>query len=386
MKPLVCVVGGGIAGAAAALAAAREDVRVTLVDAGTGASGLCTGAIDRASVPEPPGPIGPIEDGARAILDALGAYFVSSAGALFVSTGGVVRPAAGGDASLLDVARLPPGPVGVVACSRPGWDAAALAVAWGERYRVFDAAILRTADERAVPDADFAARHDDPERLAWLSERLREAVARQGQDWAALVLPPSLGATWPRAPELSRLAGLSCGEAIGLPGGPAGLRFEAARDQALSAAGVERLRARVMGIQRADGAWRVLAQGATEIDATAVVLATGGLVGGGVEYAPAEGMHATAVPYGSRPFLRLTLDAPAVLGVRGAPLESPSSLFGTTPEALAWPWTEDCPLERAGVVSTASGLFAAGDLVADAPRTWLAALEGGARAGRAAAQ
>ena len=37
--------------------------------------------------------------------------------------------------------------------------------------------------------------------------------------------------------DLSRLVGVPCGEATGMPGGPAGLRFERARDRALAAAG-----------------------------------------------------------------------------------------------------------------------------------------------------
>jgi thioredoxin reductase len=48
-------------------------------------------------------------------------------------------------------------------------------------------------------------------------------------------------------------------------------------------------------------------------------------------------------------------------------------------------------MDRVGVLATDSGhagdgLYAAGEIVADAPRTWLSALESGARAGAAAAR
>src|SRR5262249_3925563 len=67
------------------------------------------------------------------------------------------------------------------------------------------------------------------------------------------------------------------------------------------------------------------------------------------------------------------------------------SLFGEAPEAIAWPFVEAPLLERAGVMVSSAGhadggLYAAGDLAADLPRTWLAALVQGARAGEAAAQ
>ncbi len=105
---------------------------------------------------------------------------------------------------------------------------------------------MRYSEERALPDAEFAARHDDDARLGWLAERLREALAIEfgGDAVAGLVLPPSLGIDRARADQLSGLVGLPCGEPVGMPGGPAGLRFERARDRALGAAGVERVEGR----------------------------------------------------------------------------------------------------------------------------------------------
>jgi len=125
-----------------------------------------------------------------------------------------------------------------------------------------------------------------------------------------------------------------------------------------------------------------------------VVLAAGGLLGGGLEYAPSEAMLAAALPRGARAPLRATLDGPLTLGAHGRPLEAPGSLFGLAPEQIAWPFAPDGLLSRAGVLvgddgrcaTAPQGLFAAGEIVADAPRTWLIALVGGAVAGAAAAR
>jgi glycerol-3-phosphate dehydrogenase subunit B len=389
LKPAsVVVVGAGVAGTAAALAASQAGARVVLVDGGTGASTLSTGAID--AVPWTTGTTSPVSAVVRSMLETLGAYLLPEAGARVATTAGIVRPARGHDAAILDVAPLSGRRVGVVSCERPGWDAVGLARAWGTGFVALDATVLRHVDERVLPAADYAARHDDEARLAWLSERLRDALARTGDGIAALLLPPSLGLERPRAQALSRLVGIACGEAIGLPGGPSGLRFERARDRAVAAAGLEVVRARARRVEPHEDRWRVaLEEGADPIDAAAVVLAAGGLVGGGLEYAPAEAGLATVFPAASRPPFRLGLDAPVTLGAHGRPLDSPGSLFGIAPESLAWPFTSDALMDRVGVLADehpGDALYAAGEIVADAPRTWLNALESGARAGAAAAR
>jgi glycerol-3-phosphate dehydrogenase subunit B len=386
----VVVVGAGVAGTAAALAASQAGARVVLADGGTGASTLSTGAID--AVPWQTGATSPVGTVVRSMLETLGAYLLPDAGARVATTAGVVRPARGHDAAILDVAPFAGGRVGVVSCDRPGWDAVGLARAWGTGFVALDATAIRHVDERVLPAADYAARHDDETRLAWLSERLRDALARAGDGIAALLLPPSLGLERPRALALSRLVGIACGEAIGLPGGPSGLRFERARDRAVEAAGIEVVRARVRCVEPHEDRWHVvLEEGADALDAAAVVFAAGGLVGGGLEYAPAEAGLATVFPAASRPPFRLGLDAPVTLGAHGEPLEAPGSLFGIAPESLAWPFTSDALMDRVGVLTAdggraGDGLYAAGEIVADAPRTWLNALESGARAGASAAR
>jgi len=388
----VLVVGGGVAGTAAALAAARGAARVVLLDGGTGASTLSTGAIDDTPWTPATRPVEPVSGTARVLLDALGAYALPAAGARIATTAGLLRNARGHDLALLDLAPFAGRHIGVIRCDRPEWDATALARAWGDGFAALDATVLRHVDERRLPAADFAARHDDEARLAWLAERLRDALTRAGGRLDALVLPSSLGVETERARALSALVGLPCGEAAALPGGPSGLRFERARDRALSAAGVVRATGRATRVERHADQWHVALAEGPALEATAVVLAMGGLVGGGLAYSPGEAVEASVLPPASRAPFCLTVDVPAAkLGVRGRPLEIPGSLFGIPPESLAWPFAGDATMERVGVLVDDDGraaptLYAAGETVADLPRTWLRALESGARAGSAAAR
>jgi glycerol-3-phosphate dehydrogenase subunit B len=395
----VAVVGAGVAGTAAALAAAQAQAEVTLLDGGPGSSTLATGALDETPWKPDRTVTSDLSPTARRVLDALDAYVVTERDAWLLTTAGIRRPAQGRDAALFDAAALAGRPLGVIRCARPGWDAGGLARAWGGAVVVLDAVILRYVDERIIPEAEFAARHDEETRLGWLSERLREALASApaGQAIAGLVLPPALGVDRARAEQLSRRVGVPCGEALAMPAGPSGLRFERARDRALSSAGVHHVQARASRIEHAGAgpgpSWRVTLQDGLSLDADAVVLATGGLLGGGIEYAPSETLVAAALPHRSTVPLRMSLEAPLELGAKGRPLEIPGSLFGLAPEQITWPFSPDGLLARAGVlvanggrcVGAGAGLFAAGELVADAPRTWLRALIDGASAGWTAA-
>ncbi|MGO9835384.1 MAG: FAD/NAD(P)-binding protein [Polyangiaceae bacterium] len=390
----VIIIGAGVAGTGAAIAAAAGAL-ATVIDAGTGASTLSTGAIDVVPWTHTSEAAVSIPAEARRVLDVLGGYVLPDGGSLVLTSAGIVRRARGHDTALLDVAPLTNARIGVVRCGRPGWDADALARAWGSRYEPVDATVTRLGDERALPDADFAARHDDDDRLGWLADRLREALAQSDGTFSALVLPPALGVERARADALSKLIGLACGEAIGMPGGPSGLRFERGRDRALASAGVARVRERATKVGRAGGRWRVVTERGDTHEGDAVVLATGGLLGGGLEYAPSETMPASVLPPRARAPLRLAIDAPLALGSHGRLLEVPGSLFGVPPESLASPFAHDALFDRAGVLVDEHGaatgvterdLFAAGEIVADEPRTWLGALCSGVRAGAAAAR
>ncbi len=394
----VIVIGSGVAGTAAGVAAASIAPSVIVLDGGPGASSLATGAIDHAFWQDHPAAEGSaLSERAKAVLNALSGYAVPATGCTVVTMAGLLRRADGRDASLLDVARLNGEGVAVVECNRPGWNAGELAFSWGKGYRRLEASLLRHTDESILPDVDLAARHDDASRLGWLAERLREALARAEAHWVGIVLPPILGLERACADVLSQRVGLPCGEAVGSPGGPAGLRFERARDRAFSSAGVVKVAGRASTVEARGETWRVVTEDGQVLDAYAVVVATGGLIGGGMAYAPSEAILATALPSHVSPPIRLTLKAPLMLGAHGRPLDTPGSLFGFAPESLARPFSRDALVETVGVLAqtpdtgvpggggSPPGLFAAGDIVADTPRTWLGALTQGAQAGTSAA-
>jgi glycerol-3-phosphate dehydrogenase subunit B len=390
----VVVVGSGIAATAAALVSARAGDDVILVDGGTGASTLAPGAIDVVPWERARGDA-EISVDARRVLDAFDAFDLPPGGARVVTMAGIGRPARGVDRALLDLGRIGDGEVLVARSDR--WDAVALARSWSASCRrpfiAFDAVLARHTDERVIPPADFAARHDDPERLAWLAERLREAVLRaDATHAAAIVLPSMLGVDRSRAAQLSARVGLPCGEALALPGGPSGLRFEAARNRALAAAEVVVAPGRVVSVHYDTGAWRVERdEGAVALVASRVVLAAGGVLGGGIAYTPSGAVFASAVPSSASATFVATILGPMIIGAHGKPLPLPGSLSGVPSESLAWPFSREPLLERVGVLAdddgrvagAPPGLFVAGELVADRPRTWLASLESGASAGAA---
>ncbi len=379
----VVVIGAGAAGTAAAIVAARAGARTIVVDGGTGASTLWTGAAHASDA---------VTAEARDVAAALG---VTVAPSMLLPASARPIVAHGHDAALLNLnpvisSRMA---IAVVGCERPQWDAELVATWDGEKLFALEATMLRHVDERALPDADFAARHDDPSRLGWLAERLREALTRSGKNAGALLLPPSLGVERSRAEELSKRVGLPCGEAIGLPGGPPGLRFEHARDRALKGAGVEVIRGRACRVEASAGKWHVGLgdNGDGGIEASAVVIAAGGLLGGGLEYQSSEWILSAALPPFAREPFRCTIEGPLPIGSHGRPLELPGSLYGMAPESIAWPFVDDPLMNRVGILCAADGrvahgLYAAGDIVADQRHSWLDALASGARAGTAAAR
>lgn len=394
MKPVV-VVGAGAAGLAAALRLAQGGCAVQVLDGAAGATSLSCGALD--VTPWEDGDVGEGVDGdALRLLEGLGLYRVARM--LVATTSGILRAAGGADRALLDVKALPRGTVLVPRTDHPAWDGNALARAWsdadvararGLAFAAVDATILRYRDERVLCDADIAARHDDAARLEWLAERLREALARSGR-CVGVILPPWLGVEGPQAEALSARVGLPCGEAVSALASAAGRRFERAQERALTRAGVVSRRGWVRRVA-VGSPWTVELEDGDAIEASAVVLATGGLVGGGLAYDPSEADVAGEVPGQARPMFRMGLEAPGVLGAGGRPLELPGSLFGVPPESIAWPFAKDPLMDRVGLLVDAAcgvqgapgGLLACGDLVADRPRTWLEAWRSGVRAGSA---
>ncbi len=396
----VLVIGSGIAGTAAALAGATAGARTRLILGTSGATTLSSGAIDEVPWEQMAPRMRPVSEHEQSVLAQIGLYALRAEGSLVATMAGTVRRARGTDRAILDLEPLRGGAVAVPRSDHHGWDASALARAWSdaplarERSLTFvavDAQITRFRDEHSLRDAEIAARHDEAARLTWMAERLSE-VKNQGE-FLGMMVPPWLGIDRPLAAEVSRKLGISCGEAVVGLAGPSGARFLRARDRALDAAGIETTAGWVKRVEREADHWTVELEDGTVHEAAAVILASGGLIGGGLRYEPSAAILASAVPPFSRLTFRATIDAPVSIGAHGRLLDLPGSLFGAAPESLAWPFTNDPLLERAGVLvgedarvtGAPSGLFACGDLVADRPRAWLDALASGVRAGRAAA-
>jgi glycerol-3-phosphate dehydrogenase subunit B len=313
---------------------------------------------------------------------------------------GRLRVARGADRALLDWTRIPDGGrVVLPRVLRPEWDADSLARALGEdaylasraiRLDVVDAKLFKRVGEDRIPAADLALRHDDPERAAWLEARLRELIADAGET-DAIILGPWLGVDEAVADALSEKLGVVVGEVLTGVGGPAGLRFEAARDRVLEAAGVALEFGRVASIEGLDGGYVVAVEGEdVPRAADAVVLATGGVAAGGIVYSAPEMRAGRDAPDRGSAAFSLSLDAPVALRAQGRRLDIVSSLHGPALDEVAWPVDADPSfLEAIGVDCDARGaarpgLYVAGDAVGDAPRTVLEAVASGLRAAAAA--
>lgn len=392
---------------------------VTVVSAGAGATVLAGGAVDEVPWEE-------VVDAARtmgvppsahrmnpevaAFAEALDLWRFPAEGgppALLATLAGRVRPARGHDRALLDLASLGPGAVVVPRADRSGWDADSLAACWsaepsvrrcGLTFVPIDASLHRYEGEHRISDLDLAACHDDEARLGWLAERLREAIARTAIHPVAVLLGPWLGVEASRAAALERLLGIRTGEALTGVGSPAGMRFARARDRLLALAGVRTIAARVEDLRLDDddeGRPSVSIEGEDGpriVDR--VVLACGGLAGGGIVYDPLDRHAGADMPERYLPAFRLSFDVSAreddevpVFASGGARIGVVGSMFGPVLDPSAWP-SPGRPglLESVGIACDAEGLSGphlalAGDVVADRPRTVLVAVQSGLRAG-----
>lgn len=379
----LAVVGGGIAGVAAAWTAARRGQATTLIHAGAGASALYSGALDLAPWPRAP-EHEPLEAALLELSRELGFVVAAEGGARVAGREGVIRRARGRDAALLDLEPLSGRRVGVVDLERDDWDAALLAAAlnaspWAAqtqtRFEVIRAAALKSGAERRISSYDFARLHDDPERARFLGA----ALAAGGSAVQAFLTGPWLGVETDVASRLRAELGVPVGETLSAPGGPAGARFEHSRAKLLRNAGVQEIRARAVGVSARAGGW-ALSLGPDEppLEVDKVILAIGGVAAGGVR------MKGALSGSAERSFT-LGLEAPVELELDGRPLDA-STLFG-----VDFAMRGLSALERLGIsvgedfeVVGARGLFAAGDCVAGRPRTALAAALQGLEAARAA--
>ena len=391
MSRRIVVLGGGASGTAAAYAAREAGAMVLVLLGRPGATSLGSGAVDGPSVDA----LGPSRATVLSFVEALGAWQLTESGCQLATNAGLLRASRGRDRGLLDVGALRHGVVGVIDPSRPTWDAAGLARAWSAepwaearslRFEPVAVDVLRGAHENIAPDVDLAALHDDPGRVAWLLDRLKKAHALEGK--CAILVGPWLGTKTGVSTQLSMELGKPVGEPLSPPGGVAGLRFETARDALLARIGATRTPGWAVQLRSSGegpAAVRVELESGETIDADAAVLAVGGLVGGGVQFEP------------ERPFA-LSLTSSTVLAMRGVPLLTSGSPHGAPFEAFAWSghrtaagfervgvWVDQRGKARAADGSSQAALLAAGDSVADAPRTLLEAIRSGIVAGRNAA-
>lgn len=397
MSGHVLVIGAGFAGLAAAFAALRAGSRVTLVHDRAGTSELYAGALDLSPWDAPPD----VDAERAALADAALRDFraelgVWALGHRHVATrGGLVRRALGADAALLDLTPLSGRRVGVADIGRDDWDAPELAAVltacdWAERtettFEPVAVKVLRSGHERRITPYDFAAMHDDPERLGGLARALGDAGAGV-EGW---LLGPWLGLEPATPPALRGLVPVPIGEATSPMGGPAGARFESARTRLLTSLGLELRRGRAVKVWKRGSGWAVTLEAdvnagtpSVELEGSAVVLATGGVAAGGIELGWEPG-------HGARGF-QLAYSAPVLLALDGEFLASAGSMFGPNLEHAGL-----TVLERVGVAvsdegeargdAASRGLFAAGDAVAGRARTVLGAVLDGLRAGARAAR
>lgn len=413
----VAVIGAGVAGLAATWAAAQRGAHIRLFDGGVGASCMNPGAVDdrpweevarSSEVLDLPALAGPLPESVRVFSDDLRLWRLPGEGqpmTRLATAAGRVRVARGHDRSLLDLSQLTRGSrVLLPRLARVEWDADALAHALSEddyaqsrrlRFAAVEAKILKHTGEDRISAADLAARHDDEDRRRWLVERLREMLdVAGGAD--AILTGPWLGTLEPLAPELSRTLGVAVGELVDGVGTTAGLRFEAARAGLLEAVGVAIEPYRVDSIAVQGDELRLTLENGDGATTDGVVLALGGVVAGGVVYDPPEHHAGQDMPErGAAPW-RLSLTCPAEMQALGRVLDVVGSIHGPALDEVAWPIDADPGFLEAvgvrceGLALVSDGavlprLLAAGDVMADRPRTVLQAAFSGIRAGASVA-
>lgn len=408
----VVVLGAGVGGLAATWAAAQRGAQLRLFDGGVGASCLNPGAIDDRPWDEVARSLevlgqgamaGPLPEAVRVFVEDFAGWKLPHTGEHLVrlcTVSGRVRVARGADRSLLDLSRLPRGArVLVPRVGRPEWNADLLAKglnhddfarSYGVRFDAVDAELTKHTREVRVSPADLAVAHDDPERRGWLVARLREMLRRSGAA-DAILLGPWLGIDQAQAGAVTEAMGLPVGEALDQVGTVAGLRYESSRARMLSRLGVPIEPAMATRVRREGGEVVVGLDDGERVVTDAAVVAIGGLVGGGVIYDPPERDADVGIASAGRAPFRLSLDlTDAVLQARARPLRVVGSMRGPSLDEAAWPIDADPGLlEAVGLrcdnLTVGLQIFAAGDIVADKPRTVLQAVYLGLLAGAAAA-
>ncbi len=400
------IVGAGLAGLAAAWSARRRGHDVTIVSSGPGASALGGGAVDdvpweqlvRASRALGLAPRArPLADDVLAFSSDLGAWALADDKLAWVATvAGRLRPARGRDRALLDLASLSGARVLLPRVDRPSWDADTLARGLNDdpfarahrlTFLAADVPVLRFDEERRIADGDLALRHDAEPRLEWLAAHLAEGLARTSS--SAALLGPWLGAAASQAAALSQRAGAPVGEALLGVGSPRACASEAARDRLLASLDAHLLVDRVTTVSRDDGFTLTLEHG-PPLHADRVILALGGLIGGGLVYDPPDHSAAADLPHRRARPVHVIPARPGHLDRQPRhrrPHRRSDEPRSTAPRSRSPPGpaatapARSSPRASAAGERAAEGITAAGDVVAGRPRTALEAVAAGIRAG-----
>lgn len=403
----VLVIGVGVAGTAAAVAASKAGASVTVVAAVPGASSLMSGAADLLPWELPHAMTAPLPDTCpwRGLLDDLDLWRVGDTPARLASLAGILRPARGRDRALLDLAPLRSARIAVPRVARPsfnadllvrGWNADPLAEESGLRFEAVDVPGLLLDAELHAPDTIVARAFDDSRRVQLAAASLAGTL----DGFVAVLLGPWLGIETDAASTLGRALDRAVGEPLSALAGSAGARFESASARLIAAHGLTRVEDTVAALRRGPR-WRAELEHGSAVEADAVVVATGGMISGGIEFAPSGARESDEFPEPPTRAFRTSFACDELcLRIGGAAVEAPGSLHGPNLEDLRWPGVaeERAVFERVGIRCDASlcavdetgapitGCMVAGTAVAEAHHTVIASLISGWRAGERAAR
>ncbi len=402
----VLVIGSGLAGLAAAFSARKCGADVHVFHRGPGASCMMSGAIDRGDAfgtSAKPFSASPQE--VANFVQELGLWRLDAKGVLVATAYGALREASGCDRAVLDLTLGTLRKVAIPRLFRSRWNADLLARSWtqdpwaserGVRFEAVDLGVLASTSLHELADADLAAHLDDAEYRAKACEVMRTHT--EGFD--AVLLGPWLGLEGNTAERAHGMLGKPIGESLSPVGsGVAGFRYERARDRLFERVGVQVHDANVTAVRlTSDGVVLDCAGKSQPVVGKCVVIACGGLVGGGLVSGASEWEECGEVPSRAKPSLTLSFKAPLGLCANGKRVESVGSLQGPNLEDYAWPATMDAPylLMDAGVAhrdlnaldgegQPVPNVFVAGDILSDYPHAALIAIESGLRAGARAA-
>lgn len=363
----IVVVGAGFAGVAAAWAVAEAGARALVISARAGSSELYSGMLDGPS---------PARD-VRALAHALG-LLTSAEPRAIATREGMVRRVHGRDAALLDLEAVAGHTVAVADIARDEWDAELLARSYAASewargtntsFRAVKIEALNTGAERRISAFDFARLFDAPARAVALGQAL--AAATGGA--AAWLLGPWLGVETNACEAVSSAAGQPVGETASALGGAAGARFAARRAALFASRRIESQTRVVRAIEAtASGPLVVLLEDGERVLASSVVVAVGGVAGGGIALGPAR--------------LTLSLALPARLELDGDVLDGASWLSGPSFQRQGLRALESLgvAVDHQLAIAPNSRVFACGDALAAQPRNAFAALSSGIAAGRSA--